>query len=151
MTPDRQFGLSRRRSPSASARIAQPGQYPAPLKTAQEAKRALVDKTITSGHARALLSLGKADQQSQALRKIVAKGLNVREAERLALRIQSRQEGKRVKKDPSLQDVEKRLTAGLQTAVSIRKGRKSGAIQIHFSSNEEMNRLILLLLNATEP
>ncbi len=119
------------------------------LKLPQEAKKALIEKTITSGHARAILSLDKADQQIQALRQILSKGLNVREAERVALRIQSRPQGKRVQKDPSLQDVEKRLTAILQTGVSIRKGRKSGAIEIRFSSTEEMNRLIHLLLNAT--
>jgi ParB family chromosome partitioning protein len=62
------------------------------LKLPAKAKTALVEKKITSGHARCLLAFTSAGEQIKALDLILKKGLNVRETERL---IQN------VKKQPS--------------------------------------------------
>ncbi len=121
------------------------------LKLPAEAKKALIAKSITSGHARSLLSLDDQAQQLRTLKAIIEKNLSVREAERITQNLKKQQvQVKPPKKDPFLKDVEKQLTNQLLTQVSIRKGKKTGMIEIRFASPEEMNRLIQLLLNATE-
>ena len=121
------------------------------LKLPPEAQKALIDKTITSGHARALLSLDILAEQMQALKEMVNKKLSVRETERLVQRVKkSRDLQKQTKTDPFLKDVEKKLANSLMTAVKIKTKHKSGTIEIRFSSPEEMNRLINWLLDITE-
>ncbi len=121
------------------------------LKLPNEAKKALIDKTISSGHARALLSLETFSEQLQALKAVIKKNLSVRETEHLTQNLKKNHEHKKQpQKDPFLKDVEKQLTNQLLTAVKIQKGQKSGTIEIRFSSPEEMNRLINLLLNVAE-
>jgi ParB family transcriptional regulator, chromosome partitioning protein len=121
------------------------------LKLPTEVKTALIDKTISSGHARALLSLETLTEQLQALKSVVGKNLNVRETERLAQRLKKRPVHlKPEKRDIFLNNIEKQLTGHFLTAVRIQKGKKSGTIELRFSSPEEMNRLINLLLNTAE-
>lgn len=121
------------------------------LKLPDQAKQALIKKSITSGHARALLSLDTHIEQLQILKSIIGKNLSVREAEQLTQKQKKNaQKPAPQKMDPFLKDVESQLTDQLMTAVSIRKGRKSGTIEIRFTSVEEMNRLIHMLLNTTE-
>jgi ParB family transcriptional regulator, chromosome partitioning protein len=121
------------------------------LKLPPEAKKALAEKTITSGHARALLSLETLDEQLKALKSIVTKGLSVREAERFSQHISNQKKREKPpKKDLFLSDVEKQLSEHLHTEAKISRGQKSGKIEIRFSSMEELNRLILLLLSAAD-
>ena len=121
------------------------------LKLPAEAKKALIVKSISSGHARALLSLDDKAQQLRTLKMIVEKNLSVREAERITQNQKKHQVPvKPAPKDPFLKDVEKQLTNQLLAKVNIRKGKKSGMIEIRFTSTEEMNRLIQLLLNVNE-
>jgi len=122
------------------------------LKLPDAAKNALIDKSITSGHARALLSLDTISEQMNALKKVMQKNLNVRETERLAQALKKGQEPDKKKKntDPFIRDVERQLTNHLLTPVKIQQGLKSGTIEIRFSSPDDMNRLINLLLNTTE-
>lgn len=121
------------------------------LKLPAEAKKALIAKSISSGHARALLSLDDQVQQLRTLKTIIEKNLSVREAEQITQKLKKQQvQSKPPKKDPFLKDVEKQLTNQLLTQVNIRKGKKTGMIEIRFASPEEMNRLIQLLLNVTE-
>jgi ParB family transcriptional regulator, chromosome partitioning protein len=121
------------------------------LKLPPEAKKALTDRTITSGHGRALLSLETLGDQLQTLKSVIAKGLSVRETERFAQQLANqRGKNKPPKKDLFLSDAEKQLSEHLHTAATIRRGKKSGKIEIRFSSNEEMNRLIRLLLSTAD-
>lgn len=121
------------------------------LKLPAEAKKALIGKAISSGHARALLSLDNQAQQLRTLKTILEKNLSVRDVERITQKLKKHQEQTQPqKKDPFLKNVEKQLTEQLLTPVNIRKGKKSGMIEIRFTSTEEMNRLIQLLLNVAE-
>jgi len=121
------------------------------LKLPKEAKKALVDKAITSGHARAILSLETLEEQLQILTAVLKKSLSVRETETFARKMKSAPAGKKPpRKDPLLRDVERELTDHFQTAVKIQRGQKAGTIEIHFSSNEELDRLIHFLLNTAE-
>lgn len=118
------------------------------LKLPEAVKSALTEKAITAGHARALLALDKPGEQISAMKVIRTKGLNVRDAERL---IQSMKKApakkKSVRKDPLLTDLERELSSRLLAPVQIRAGKNSGAIEIRYAGNEELNRLARLLLD----
>jgi len=121
------------------------------LKLPDEIKKALIDKSISSGHARALLSVDTLTEQLNILKSIVHKNLSVRETERQVQKSKTVSENKKKpKKDLFLKDMEKQLTNHLLAAVKIQKGKKTGTIEIRFSSPEEMNRLINLLLDINE-
>ena len=120
------------------------------LKLPGEVKKALAAKTITGGHARALLTLEEPAAQLQALKLILAKNLSVRETERLAahLRKSSPLGGKKRTKNIYILDMERKLTERLMAEVTIQEGQKSGTIAIRFSSGDELNRLFRMLLES---
>ncbi len=118
------------------------------LKLPDAVKKALIAKGITAGHARALLALDMPGEQIGALKMIQQKSLNVRDTERLIQRLKNVSVKRRsVKKDPFLMDLERDLSSRLLTAVQIRTGKKKGTIEIRYTSNEDLNRLVLLLLD----
>jgi ParB family chromosome partitioning protein len=118
------------------------------LKLPDAARKALIGKSITAGHARALLALDTPGEQIGALKVIQQKGLNVRDTERLIQKLKSSSVKKRsVAKDPLLTDLEQELSSRLLAAVQIRTGRKKGTIEIRYTSSEDLNRLVLLLLD----
>ena len=118
------------------------------LKLPEEVKKALIGKGITAGHARALLSLDAPGERIAALRMIQKKNLNVRDTERLIQRLKNGAVRKNsVKKDSFLTDLERDLSSRLLAAVQIRTGKKKGKIEIRYTSNEDLNRLVLLLLD----
>ncbi len=120
------------------------------LKLPGEVKKALAAKTITGGHARALLTLEEPAAQLQVLKLILAKNLSVRETERLAahLRKASSLGGKKRTKNIYILDMERKLTERLMAEVTIQEGQKSGTIAIRFSSGDELNRLFRMLLES---
>jgi len=81
------------------------------------------------------------------LKVIQQKGLNVRATERLIQKLKKApQRGKTAKKDPYLTDLERELSSQLLTAVQIRAGKRTGMIEIRYTTGEDLNRLVLLLL-----
>ena len=118
------------------------------LKLPDAVKKALIGKGITAGHARALLAFDTPGEQIGALKMIQQKSLNVRDTERLIQRLKNASVKKRsVKKDTFLMDLERDLSSRLLAAVQIRTGKKKGTIEIRYTSNEDLNRLVLLLLD----
>jgi len=116
------------------------------LKAPPEVRAALIDKSISPGHARALLALNSPEEQRRALETIVVRGLNVRETENLiSKRMDVPHEQKAPPRDPYLLDLERDLSSTLMAKVQIRQGKKSGQIEIRFSTKEELNRIITLL------
>jgi ParB family chromosome partitioning protein len=118
------------------------------LKLPTRAKTALVEKKITSGHARCLLSLDSREEQIAALERILKAGLNVRQTEEL---IQKAKKLPLVKKpvspDRYLSDLEKKLTAKFMAKVQIKGSAKKGSIEVRFTSMDELNRLASLILD----
>ncbi|HPQ06183.1 MAG TPA: ParB/RepB/Spo0J family partition protein [Syntrophales bacterium] len=118
------------------------------LKLPPEVKKALVEKKISTGHARALLALPEPSDQLRALRVVQNRSLTVRGTERL-VRLMSeakREKGGERKREPYFQDLEKRLTERFLAPVRLRGRDGSGRIEILFSSVEELDRLLGLLL-----
>ena len=119
------------------------------LKLPAKVKEALVEKKISSGHARSLLACGSIEEQLEALALILTKDLNVRETERLIQKVKKRPANQQQisKKDRFLNDLEKALTAKLIANVQIKGSAKKGLIEIRYTSMDELNRLSGLILD----
>ena len=115
------------------------------LKLPDEIRKALAKNTISAGHARALLSLPSKEEQVTVFRRIIQKGLNVREAESLIKRLKKtsrHSESKPNKKEPFLSDLEGRISRRLMTKVRILPAKKGGVIEIQYLSDNDLDRLI---------
>ncbi len=109
---------------------------------------------ISEGHARAILSVDGAGRQIELCKRIIAGVLSVREAEVLArewsrktesLAQDVSRETTAAKQDPNLAEAESQLRNVLGTKVRILKGKDRGRIEIEFYSEDDLERLLLLL------
>ena len=122
------------------------------LRLPDEIKSLISDGTMTMGHARAIVSIDGKANQLEAARRIISKGLSVREAETLAKTIEASPGSSRKPKthrhhDPQIASLEERLIKGLGTKVRLHhKGRKGGSIEIEYYSLDELDRLLDILL-----
>ena len=118
------------------------------LKLPAKAKTALVEKKITSGHARCLLAFTSTGEQIKALDLILKKGLNVRETERLIQKFKKQPpQDIKIAKDRFLADLERELAKKFMAKVQIKGNAKKGAIEVFFASMDELNRLAGLILD----
>ncbi|MEW6110125.1 MAG: ParB/RepB/Spo0J family partition protein [Nitrospirota bacterium] len=116
------------------------------LKLPDEIKNMLYSGSLSMGHARALLSVEGRNLQIEAARKIIKKGLSVRESELLARKI-SKPSKAGSKKDPQILSLEEKLIKHLGTKVRIlHRNKKGGKIEIEYYSLEELDRLLEILL-----
>ena len=123
------------------------------LKLDEQIQNMLVQGVITSGHARALLSLEDTQMQLKAAKEILDKKLSVRETERLVKRLQKEASGEKKeekKKDETLaliyQDLEDRMKSVMGTKVSIHnKDKNKGRIEIEHYSEAELERIVEMI------
>lgn len=102
---------------------------------------------ISTGHAKAILSLTNDTKRKKVAKTIIKKGISVREAEQLVRRLSETKIKTKRPKDPEIQQVEEELQHKLGTKVSIRQGKKRGRIEIQYFSNEDLDRLLRLILS----
>jgi ParB family chromosome partitioning protein len=113
------------------------------LKLPADLKDWISKGSLSMGHAKALLTLEKPIDQIQAGRKIIKKGLSVRQAETLVQRILRRKPSiLKKKKDVYITDLEEGLKRFLGTKVRIYKGKKGGSIEIEYYSDDDLIRII---------
>lgn len=123
------------------------------LKLDEQIQNMLVQGVITSGHARALLSLEDTQMQLKAAKEILDKKLSVRETERLVKRLQKEASGEKKeekKKDETLaliyQNLEDRMKSVMGTKVSIHnKDKNKGRIEIEYYSEAELERIVEMI------
>jgi len=112
--------------------------------------RALEAGKISEGHARTLLALPQAKQQATALKVILSRDLNVRQAEQLVRQMGEertpRKKAKSMVSDPQIADLAKRLEGALGTKVDLRQSKRGGQVIIHYYSDEELNAIADRLL-----
>jgi ParB family transcriptional regulator, chromosome partitioning protein len=106
---------------------------------------ALVDGTLSEGHARALAGL-PIEQQGRVGRTVVEQELSVRQTEELVRRLREPRESRATAEpshrlDPDLERVEDDLRRVLGTKVTLARSRKGGRIVIEFYSDEELGQL----------
>ena len=113
-------------------------------------RQKLIAGEISSGHARALLSVEKSEIRMILLDAIIEKGLNVRQAETLAKQLQTaKPKRKKSVIDEQLKvhiaQLEDRLASHLGTKVRLIHDNKKGKIEIEYYGNEDLERIISIL------
>jgi ParB family transcriptional regulator, chromosome partitioning protein len=115
------------------------------LKLPENIKPLIYNESLSMGHAKAILAIEGKTNQIEAARKIVRKGLSVREAENLSSKV-SRPPRVKAKKDPQIASLEEKLIRSLGTKVRILNKGKKGKIEIEYYSLDELDRLLEILL-----
>ncbi|MFQ5951873.1 MAG: ParB/RepB/Spo0J family partition protein [Candidatus Omnitrophota bacterium] len=111
-----------------------------------DVRKLLEEGAISAGHAKALLSISGETKQKRLARKIIRKGLSVRQIEQIVSRTPENEQKRRQRKDPEILRVEEELQHRLGTKVNIRQGKKRGRIEIQYFSNDDLQRLLNLIL-----
>jgi ParB family transcriptional regulator, chromosome partitioning protein len=115
------------------------------LRLPDEVKTLLYSGSLSLGHAKAILAIEGKANQVEAARKILKKGLSVRDAESLSKKIPASSHPKSVQ-DPQISSLEEKLIRSLGTKVRIMNKGKKGKIEIEYYSFEELERLLDILL-----
>ena len=121
------------------------------LKLCDNVQQMIIDGMISTGHARALISIEDPEQQYTVAQQIFDEKLSVRDVEKLVKNLnQPPKVKKAITTDESLeavyQNIEENLKQKLSTKVSITpKGNGTGKIEIEFYSHEDLEKLMDLL------
>lgn len=121
------------------------------LKLCDEVQQMIIDDMITTGHARALISIDDPEQQYMIAQKVFDEKLSVRDVEKL---VKNLNKPEKVKKEPVAdkaleavyQDLEEKLKQSLGTKVSIAsRGDGAGKLEIEFYTHDDLEKIADLL------
>lgn len=121
------------------------------LNLAKEVQQMLVENRLSSGHARALLSLEDPKLQIELAHKIEQNKMSVREVEKAVKLMGKEKKPKKEKQvDEALElvfrDLEERMKTVMGTKVNIsRKDKSKGKIEIEYYSESELERIVELI------
>jgi len=123
------------------------------LKLDPEVQTHVRDGRLSVGHAKVILGLTNPAQQKLAAERVLKKTLTVRQTEDFVARLQNRTAarapGSRIAgaatADPHLTQLQGRLQERLGTRVELRYREGKGALQIHFFSDDDLERLLEIL------
>lgn len=108
---------------------------------------------LSAGHARAIATAPNAEQLAE---EIIAKGLSVREAERLAKGVSApekksagKSSGGAGDKDADTRALEADIASRLGLSVDIRHGAKGGEIRVHYQTLEQLDDVCRRLSNGS--
>lgn len=117
------------------------------LKLCDEVQQMIIDDMISTGHARALISIENPEQQYTIAQKIFDEKLSVRDVEKLVKDLNKPAKVKKTaEKDKSLeiiyQSMEEKLKQALGTKVAISsKGGGSGKLEIEFYNHDDLEKI----------
>ena len=112
-------------------------------------QKLLIDGSLSSGHARALLAVEDEDSRRVLADEIIKNNLNVRQAEEMSKKL-----NKPRKKPPShnneaymaeINHLQEQLSSDFGTKVKILHGAKRGKIEIEYYGNEDLERILNLI------
>jgi ParB family chromosome partitioning protein len=123
------------------------------LRLPPEVQQWLRENRLSTGHAKALLSLSDLNAILDSARKIIQGNYSVRQAEMLVSRYTANggvkeEAAAAVTEDPNVKAAIHALEQALGTKVTVHESGGKGKLEIHFYSVEEMNRLYEGLLRA---
>jgi ParB family chromosome partitioning protein len=107
-------------------------------------REALLEETISEGHARAILGLETMEAQAAALKTVLKRDLNVRQTEELVRKMLGHRQEKRQetrKRSPEVEALETRFRESLGTKVRLNRKDEGGRLVIYFYSDEELEAL----------
>lgn len=116
------------------------------LKLCDQVQKMVVDEMISTGHARALISIEDPEEQYAVAQKIFDEKLSVREVEKLVKNLHKPQKAKKAENktlEAIYNEISEKLKQSLSTKVSISaKENGSGKIEIEFYNHDDLDRLI---------
>jgi ParB family chromosome partitioning protein len=122
------------------------------LRLPPDLRSAVITGDLTEGHARALLGLPDAAQLGAVADKVLRGRLSVRQTEALVKAAKRKARGNQPRPDkgstksPSVRDLEHRLAKKLGTRCEVRDRDGKGHIVVSYSSWDELDRLLEMLL-----
>lgn len=121
------------------------------LKLCDEVQQMVIEDKLSTGHARAILSIEDAAEQYKIAQKIFNEKLNVRDVEKLIKNMNKPVKQKKAENDSLstiYQDMEEKLKQALGTKVSIasKNGEGAGKIDIEFYSHDDFDRIVEKLM-----
>lgn len=110
----------------------------------EAAQQALAERTITEGHARAILALKDQAKQHELLEMIVAHGWSVRQAEQFvtANKQGGRTAQKATERVSDITPETEKLSQMLDTKVSLKRMAKGGRLEITYKNDSDLKRII---------
>ncbi len=129
------------------------------LKLDERVQQMLIDDMISSGHGRTLLAIEDGEQQYALATKIMDEKLSVRETEKLVKKLLKNKEEEKAKPvspvNPAdeliYRDLEEKLKNVIGTKVCVnRKNNGKGKIEIEYYSQDELERIIDMLMTVQE-
>jgi ParB family chromosome partitioning protein len=111
-----------------------------------EVQKKLRAGDLSEGHARALLGLSTKKEQVELSRKVIGKGLSVREVERLVRQLTEQRGRGREKKEkgelsPRLRAIVEEMQRSLGTRITLTGSEKKGALRIEYYSPDDLTRI----------
>ncbi|MGD9568246.1 MAG: ParB/RepB/Spo0J family partition protein [Sedimentibacter sp.] len=107
-------------------------------------KNKIIANEISAGHGRAILSLPP-ERQIFLTDKIIKEDLSVREVEKLVRDSKKPKRKTAPEKDKFIAYVEEMLSERFSSKVNIKKNKNKGKIEIEYTNNEDLNRILDLL------
>ena len=114
------------------------------LKLPTEVQQLVIEKKLTNGHVRPLLSLDDEGEIYDTAMKILHDKMSVRDVEKYVHELKGTEKkapAPEKKKDPMIRDIETRMSSKLGTQVEI----SSKKIAISFSGTDDLNRILEIL------
>lgn len=122
------------------------------LKLCDKVQDMIVDKMITSGHARALIPISDPELQYSTAMKVFDNNLSVRETERLVKLVLNPKPEKTQEKDENeifYKEISGKLATAVGTKVKINNKKDGkGKIEIEYYSQEELERIYHMILQS---
>lgn len=120
------------------------------LGLSEKVKNCLINQEITSGHARAILSIEDKNLQEKVCDEIIEKNYTVRQTESLVKKYlneskKANNENKGNNNSEELIKIEENLQGIFGTKVRLVSNNKKGKIMIEYYSEEELDRLLTLI------
>lgn len=124
------------------------------LKLCDDVQQMVIDEMLTTGHARALLSIEDPKQQYSIAQQIFDEKLSVRDVEKLVKNLNKPAKPKKVTEknlEVFYQDIEEKLKQVLGAKVSISaKENGAGKLEVEFYNNDDLDKLVELLTRPIE-
>lgn len=116
------------------------------LKLPPQIQKAIMDKVLTMGHARALINIDDEAQQLELFKQIVRDGLSVRATEQVSKSAKSQKSAGGKELPIEYQRIQDNIKNQLNAEVGLKVNAKGkGSISIAFDNEKEMKRVLSIL------
>ncbi|MDO4284977.1 MAG: ParB/RepB/Spo0J family partition protein [Eubacteriales bacterium] len=117
------------------------------LKLCVPVQQMVIDGLLSTGHARALISIEDPELQYRIAQQVFDEKLSVREVERLVKNLGKEKKEPKKERDEALEviyrNLEERMKQSLGTKVAIAsKGKKGGKVEIEFYNTDDLEKIV---------